>query len=638
MVVWDLSTDPPESAADVLCWGASEERTGVTSVPLYVEDHAERLRAKYLAFIHDLGESQIDGRRVVDHLSLGDGPSFWWLTLLAEKSPLKSPGIFSGIRLFALEEILVDRRPPALELVSADRDLADAVRTLCVNLRIGFEWRSAPGRKTGWSLRAIYRTLPYPVQGLVVFAKHLVGRWPLRTIAKPPWLSGSQAVFICSYFVHLNPAASADGLFRSGHWGPLPDLLHKNGRQINWLQHFMHSPLVPDPGTAARLANRFNRAPETEGVHAFVDTYLSFHVVGRVMKDWLRLNATAWRLRSIESSFRPSGSALSLWPILRADWRSSLVGSTAVGNCLWVALFDAALRDLPRQSAGFFLYENQGWERAMVHAWRKHGHGEIIGVQHATAPFWHLYYFDDPRTWLSRGINALPQPDRVALNGPDAWKAFVRAGYPAGRLVETEALRYIDLLRKDHAISKRPDTRTANARRPEVKVLILGDMMASTMDRFLALVENACDLLPPGYRFTFKPHPANYAKLSTYPRLKADETTEPLGRIMGDYDITVAANSTTAAVEAFAVGLPTIIMLDGTRLNLSPLRGQAGVQFVSTPEQLAKALRGKKPATPLPPLNQEMFYLDALLPRWRQLLASAGTARLPLRTVGDENN
>jgi surface carbohydrate biosynthesis protein (TIGR04326 family) len=607
----------------------------VTSVPLYVEDHAERLRAKYLAFIHDLGESQVNGRRVVDHLSFGDGLSFWWLTLLAEKSPLKSPEIFSCIRLLALEEILVERKPPALELVSADGELADALRTLCANLRIRFEWLAAPREKMGLSLRAIYRGLPYRVQGLVVLVKHLMERWPLRTIAKPPWFSSSQAVFICSYFVHLNPAACADGLFRSRHWGALPDLLQKNGRQINWLQHFMESPLVPDPKTAVRLATRFNIAPETEGVHAFLDTYLSFRVIGRVLKDWLRLNAIAWRLRSIESSFRPSGSALSLWPILRAGWKSSLVGSTAVGNCLWVALFDAALRDVPHQSVGFYLYENQGWERAMLHAWRKHGHGEIIGVQHATAPFWHLYYFDDPRTWLSRGVNSLPVPDRVALNGPDAWRAFVGAGYPANELVETEALRYMDLLSEDQAVSERGDRTTITAAKPEVKVLILGDMMASTMDRFLAVVENACDLLPSGYRFTFKPHPANYAKLSTYPRLKADETTEPLGRIMGDYDITVAANSTTAAVEAFARGLPTIIMLDGTGLNLSPLRGHAGVQFVSTPEQLANALTQKRPGATLLPGHRAMFFLDAFLPRWRQLLASAGRPWVSLRTVGD---
>ena len=78
-------------------------------------------------------------------------------------------------------------------------------------------------------------------------------------------------------------------------------------------------------------------------------------------------------------------------------------GSAAVINLLWIELFDQALRDAPRQDKGFYLCENQGWERAFIHAWRKHGHGELIAVPHATVRFWDLRYFADPRTVRSFG-------------------------------------------------------------------------------------------------------------------------------------------------------------------------------------------------------------------------------------------
>ena len=623
-IVWDRDTDPPASPANVLCWSTFHERLGVTSVPRHVEDHADRLRSKYLAFIYDLGESELNGRRIVDHLNLGDGLSWWWLTLLAEKSPLKSPRIYCCIRLFALEEMLVERKPSDLQLVSADSQLADAMRTLCDNLNIPFAWRREPKRKERLSVRAIFHSLPYPMQGMAVLARHFLERWAFRRIAKPSWFSDANSVFMCSYFLHLDRSACEAGHFYSRQWGRLPELLHRAGRRTNWLQHFMRSPIVADSRTAVDWVRRFNRAADAEGNHAFLDTYLSLAVVIRAFTDWLRLNVVAWRLRRIRSMFRPKGSALSLWPILRSDWWASVRGSIAATNCFWIELFDAALRSIPRQSAGFYLCENQGWERAMLHAWRKHGHGEIIGVQHATAPFWHLYYFDDPRNWSSMETCRMPMPDRVAVNGPDAWKAFLTAGYPVDELVKAEALRYIDLATHDAALLENAAAKAANGAASDLNVLILGDMIPSTMDRFLTLVEDACELLPSGHSFTFKPHPGYHVELSAYLRLRVHETTEPLDRIVGDYDIIIAANSTSAAVEAFVVGVPAIIMLDGLGLNLSPLRGKPDVEFVSTPEQLAGALARAKPLEGLFPKHQEMFYLDAALPRWRQLLASVG--------------
>ena len=67
---------------------------------------------------------------------------------------------------------------------------------------------------------------------------------------------------------------------------------------------------------------------------------------------------------------------------------------------------------------------------ALLRAWRKHGHGRIIGVQHATAPFWHLYYFDDPRSLSPDGKCVLPLPDCLAVNSAVTWMAFIQQVIP----------------------------------------------------------------------------------------------------------------------------------------------------------------------------------------------------------------
>lgn len=624
ITLWDEQSDPKERANEVWCWRSYASGDRVVSVPRYLEDHAERLRARYLAFIHDLGDRRISGQRVVDHLERNAGFSYWWMTQLAEKSPFKSPRIYCCLRLLALEEMLRARPPSALTLVSADRELGLAIRKLCENFGIVFIHSRPKRSPTKWSLRRVYNALPFPMQGAISMARHLAGRWHLRRNGTPPWFAGENATSLFSYFIHLDQATCSQGRFYSRQWGVLPELLHEQGKRTNWIHHFFVSPAVPSTDTALEWVGRFNSDASRQGYHAFVDSYLGPKVLARALRDWFWLAARSWRLRNLRDTFVAGDSSAWLWPLLRADWLTSMCGPVAMSNCLWVALFDAALAGMPRQERGFYLYESQAWERAMLHAWRKHGHGEIIGVQHATVPFWHLYYFDDPRTWNADQRCPKLLPDRLAVNGALPHRTFVIAGFPADRIEEVEALRYFNLgsLRAGAASAAGRSDHLAHGRSGDrrVKVLVLGDMIPETMTTFLRMVEGAVPMLPPSYDFTFKPHPGYSFRLADYPGLRADETTEGLDKILAQYDFAVSANSTSAACDAYIARLPVVIALDGRTLNLSPLRGQPGVSFVSSSKELAESLTPRRGGHAAGVRSGDLFFLDPKLPRWRRLL------------------
>jgi surface carbohydrate biosynthesis protein (TIGR04326 family) len=112
--------------------------------------------------------------------------------------------------------------------------------------------------------------------------------------------------------------------------------------------------------------------------------------------------------------------------------------------------------------------------------------------------------------------------------------------------------------------------------------------------------------------------------LGDYPRLQFRETNRALHELLGDFDIVIAGNSTSAAVDAHVAGLPVIIGLDGASLNLSPLRDQPGVCFVTTGKELIEALlRTSRPAA-TDVCREGLFFLDPALPRWRRLLEQPG--------------
>ena len=617
LLIWDEKGDPPSGAGLTLCWQSYAQGERLDSVPRYLESHAERLRAKYLEFIYDLGEHRIAGKRVIDHLDAGEGFSFWWMTRLAEKSPLKSRRLYDCLRLLALEELLADIAPGDVTLASADATLAQAVRRLCHNLGLDFQHQYIRAPKHAWSLRRCYEALPFPVKGLASL-RRAVSRWALRRTAHPPWFAEKSSVFFCSYFIHLDPISCARGEFYSRQWESLPKTLHEGGRRTNWMQIFISSAAVPDAATGVAWVEEFNADARNQGCQAFLDGYLTFTIVLKALKKWLWLNKVSWKLRGIQSAFLVNRSAVWLWPILCDDWRTSLAGPAALENCLWRELFDSAIGSMPHQETGLYLCENQAWERSLLHAWRKHGHGKIIGVQHATAPFWHLYYFDDPRTLSDRSGCAMPLPDCLAVNGPAARRAFLSAAFPAQMLVEVEALRYLNLM----PLAKEQGVKSPSS--GAMRVIILGDMIPGSMRMFLELVAAAYRLLPAGYEFTFKPHPGYSIDLADFADLKISETAESLHRILDQFDVAIAANSTSASIDAYVAGLPVIIELRGDDLNLSPLRGNSGVHFVSSPTGLVQALQAIRAGSASVSSDRErLFHLDAELPRWQALLTSS---------------
>ena len=626
VVLWDRAEEPPTEDAEVLLWRKYAGGESQRSVPGYLEAHAERIRNRYLCFIHDLGQSPLNGRRLVEQLQTADGYNFWWMSTVAEKSPLKSPRIYDCLRLLALQEMLDGRRPRLLRLCSSDSVLAASVRALCVGLDARFEWQPSRGHESIRSLRRLYAVLPYWAKGLLSL-RLVPQRWSLRRLADPAWYSGERAIFIASYFIHLDSAQGAQGRFHSRQWEALPELLQTYGRRLNWLQLFLFSAAVPTVDAGVQWARAFNADAGHQGCHSFLDSSLSVAVVLRALKRWLWLRRVCRQLRTAPAAFTVRGSTLTLWPMLRDDWYRSLGGQIGMINCLMVEQFDALLARIPHQRTGLYLCENQAWEKALLRAWRRHGHGHITGVQHATAPFWHLYYFDDPRSLAATTATDMPLPDRLAVNGEVAWNEFVAAGYPRERLVPVEALRYLSLatIARDRSCASRPP-----AAQTLLRILVLGDMIPSSVRHLLELTAGAVKGLQGTYRLSFKAHPGYRINVADYPELALHETFEPLAGILAGYDVVIAANSTSASVDAYVAGLPVIIALDGDALNLSPLRGQPHVRFVSSSLELAAVLLELAAAPAMRPAERgQFFFLDPELPRWRRLLGLDRSADTP---------
>ena len=108
ILIWDSPDPPPNGGYDhVLLWQSYEDFNSpfVFSLPKLVEENSDALRKQYLKFVYDLGIFEHNKKSLVDHFEIRPCFSYWWMTLLAEKSNwAKSPSISSVIRFFAFDE------------------------------------------------------------------------------------------------------------------------------------------------------------------------------------------------------------------------------------------------------------------------------------------------------------------------------------------------------------------------------------------------------------------------------------------------------------------------------------------------------------------------------------------------------
>ena len=612
IVVWASSETPGEIPDGHLhcLWDHCAEGEHRLSLLAYVERHGGRLRDRYLRWVEDLADSECLGGSLVDKLVLSNGLSYWWMTRAAERSPWRSDTAATVLRLMALEELLREESPPTVLLVGADRPVARAVRGLCLEAGVQFEL----GRPLKRSFRVQLRQLkphPHTIQAIVLFGQLIWRRWRFRQLGRPTWQSGDNSVFFCSYFVNLERSAAEVGDFRSTYWGEVPEVLNESERGHNWVHLYVGTYNAPDIDESIDLVERFNDEPSRSDTHTFPEAYLSFGVLVRVLRQWFRLLVCSIRIRPFTGRGARKGDSHWLRHILAKEFLLSLRGFEALTNLLFVELFDRISAEMPTQASGYYLCENIAWERALVHAWRRHGHGRLVGVAHATIRFWDLRYQQDWRVWERRLEWGAPEPDHLAVNGPMAFQSLRGDEAPSGFLLHCEAVRYERLVHRPDLGRSQPTDRC--------RLLVFCEWSSVGTSFVLSLLASALAEVDRPIDVAVKPHPGHMpgdAELAAVGGRLVDGQVEDL---LADCDLVLVCNATSAALDVHIFGWPMVVSLSPSQLNLNDLRDDSDVAFVSTSEELASFLSLEHPP-PSPRLARKYFDLDPELTAWRRIL------------------
>ena len=336
---------------------------------------------------------------------------------------------------------------------------------------------------------------------------------------------------------------------------------------------------------------------------------LSFYNVG--LRTETTNNSTKTLAQAIQPNhwhrkFVDQNTGIDFWPLFKREWLNSYRGYEALVNCLRFNRLESLISTMPHQKLGVYLIENQPWEMAMIHLWRKFKHGKLIGVAHSTVRFWDLRLMSDMRQFKSN--SAMPRPDCIAVNGALAKSSLLESGYPASEIVEVEALMYLHLsAKKAKQKSNSPKT-----------ILVATDYLDSATQAQLRLLEQVVALNPSKYRILLKPHWSQSLKNFKF-ESEVVSGKKDLSDFFDQADVLYCSAITSAVIDGVCSGLPVIQCLDPMSFNLSPLRENLAVQTVRTSAELIKALDEIEQLAPEVDPN-ELFNLDSNLPKWKSVL------------------
>lgn len=563
-------------------WNINRGGEDFISILEFLKLNEKQIRSSFFEKINSFSKTQLKGKPLFEYYDL-DEYNVWFMSTICEKSFFKSPHLTNVVKYLAFEKIIKDFSPQRIIVVNADSKVNNIIRNYCHLKGIEFnsEKETIPINKRRFQKGFFF------MKGLLFFIRYFIQNFSSQ-LKKQTYFFEYKTIFLCSYLTHIDKYKISKGIFGSSFWGELPEKLNEKSFNINWLHLAVKNKSADKEFRKLGIErkNNFNS-------HNFISSFLSLKSWKKIIQNYIiiikRINKT-----NAEAIFLNENNINSLF---LDDFLDSSFGPILIQNLIYIEGFDTIFKLTPKQEIGFYLQENQGWEISFVNAWKKYKHGKLIAIQHSTVSFWDMRYENPYCKQHTSNIS----PDLFAVNGQSAKNHFKSFKYPSEKVVELEALRYLN-----HG---------SNIKKNKKKgILLLGDIIEKATQEMLNTflpISNDFDR-----KITFKPHPAKFIDVNKnqYPNVKI--TDLPLTFLLKEFDIVICCSSSGAAVETFIKKIKTIIFIVAGELNTSPLKDNPNVFFVSTQNDMRQAINsGFKDNS-----TNDFFNLDKNMPKWKKIL------------------
>ena len=610
--IWDIDNPKPHKNETNFFLRKSEVKKNKRniSIPAYIKKNSKSLREEYLKWIYELGLTKIKNKTVIEFLKLKNNFSYWWMSSINEKSNYleESPQIETAIKVIALNKHIDKKKINQISLFTDNKILLKFYKSFSKKNNIKLKYKLYKKEYQTFNIKSLYEYFPLFIQAFLWLFYYLIKRWNFRKLKTSNWNNTQAKITFVSYLPYVDDKSAIDKKFKSIYWGNLSNNLEKQNISTNWLHILTPTTSTRKSKNTLRHLRNLNNSKSNNQNHITLDSFINFKLIFQIIYDWFFIAIKSKKVLKKISHVKSNN--LNLFPFIEDDFKNSFFGKKLMSNVYFLNLIRASLESINKQKIGFYLQENMDWEFSLSWAWKRYGHGKLVGYPHSTIRFWDLRYFFYNDIFNLKGINSIPMPDNIVVNGELNKMQLIDGGYSKDMLIELEATRYNYLVDLKKQILKKSNLKLNN----KLNILVLLGYNEQILKGWFDLILNL------NYSIIFKPHPisSDQSLIDKY-KNKLKISNKPLKELflISDY---VLCGSSSASVEAMFLGINTFVFSDPKKLNASPLLGLKNMNFINSDEDLTKALTTSLNKKPIQSKN--IFYLDKNNKRWNQLINS----------------
>ncbi len=567
------------------------------SISEIIDQNEAIIKNKYLNTVFKIGSYKINNKKFYEYLKIRDNLSYWWLSLINEKSnAFKSKNITDIIRIYALEIFLNENHFDDITLKSDRKPLIKSLKNWFkfkdIYLNIESEYKINKFTKS---------RLPHCIQAFLWIIRFAFNNRKLINSGKDKWHKSEAKITFVSYLFNIENNDGYFNKFNSKYWTSLISYLDSKKIKTNWLHIYIKDELLPNSKSAAAAIDVFNNNKITNQSHVTLESFLSLYVIVITIFDYLKL------IFHVKININPIKKIYPwFWPLLKYDWNTTFYGKDALNNLLMLNLFEEAFKNLKhKQTHGVFLKEDIGWETGLIYTWKKMEYGKIMGFIHSTVRFWDLRYFFDKQTLKNCSQLTKPLPDYIGCGSDSDYQILKDDVYKTEILYKVEALRYDYLIKLQN---KKPQLNKKT-------LLVLGDYIRENNLNLIKILKKSITNIN-DIRIVFKPHPSCKINLKEFGNLNVMETNNSISEILVNYKYVFCGHLTAAALDAYYSGLTVITLLDAKYLNLSPLKDHENCIFIRGKFDFIKFINNDTHVSKI----ENNIYLNKKLPSWDRFL------------------
>tara|TARA_Y100000992_G_C21273277_1_gene498268 strand:+ start:2278 stop:4191 length:1914 start_codon:yes stop_codon:yes gene_type:complete len=389
------------------------------------------LKNEYIDFIGSIASYRIidsKGLDIKNFLNFGN-LSYWWLTTIAEKNPLKRKTYSKVITLFNIIRIIKEHEDATVFINIRDRELSSALKENINNNLFILKYKKLYSESI-YFLYSIFN------------ASKLFAKLIIRSLICKIFLFNKRS---SNNKISFTLVSSFTGTLRHGKKNPYFKVLIDEMKLNNTL--FKHLYMLNTFNIAENVKDiLFLKNSSDQIKFDAIDGYIGFFDIFLILKNYISLSFKLFKIKeTLKNKF--IFMDMNIYNLFIGDLYISFLGQTAIENLYQDILFRNYFLKNNIDNKIIYPMEMQAWEKIMNS--NKNISSDNIysyGLQHVPIPSLMLnYFYSKPELVEDDHLSSIPKPDLALLFSDYDLEVFKDMGWSQNRLISYGSIRFQNL-------------------------------------------------------------------------------------------------------------------------------------------------------------------------------------------------